>query len=83
MLLLHPLTTLVLLLHPCAAQRPCAAFFCRWGNPEFGAYVQQLQQQADEALTQSPTQMDAARAIVQQIVQLELNFWDMAYAGAA
>jgi thiaminase len=25
--------------------------------------------------------MDAARAVVQQVVQLELDFWSMAYAG--
>ena len=55
----------------------------RWGKPEFGAYVQQLQQQADEALAQSPAQMDAAKAIVKQIVQLELDFWSMAYAGSS
>lgn len=54
---------------------------CRWGNPEFGVYVDQLQQQADEALAQSPGQLDAAKAIVQQVVQLELDFWNMAYAG--
>lgn len=56
-------------------------FAHRWGNPEFGKYVAQLQQQADEALAQSPDQMDAARAVVRQVVQLELDFWSMAYAG--
>jgi hypothetical protein len=53
----------------------------RWGNPDFGAYVDQLQQQADEALAQSPGQLEAAKVIVQQVVQLELDFWNMAYAG--
>lgn len=56
-------------------------FMCRWGNPEFGKYVDQLQQQADEALAQSPAQLESAKAIVQQVVQLELDFWNMAYAG--
>lgn len=56
-------------------------FAQRWGNPDFGGYVDQLQQQADEALAQSPGQLEAAKAVVQQVVQLELDFWDMAYAG--
>lgn len=46
-------------------------------------YVQQLQQQADEALAQSPDQQEAARAIVKQVVELEIDFWNMAYAGGA
>jgi thiaminase len=43
--------------------------------------VAQLQAQADEGLAQSPAHMAAARDIVVQVVRLEVDFWDMAYAG--
>lgn len=69
------------LIKPLFPVSPVMCILHRWGNPEFGAYVVQLQQQADEALVQSPAHMDAARDIVAQVVRLEVDFWDMAYAG--
>ncbi len=54
----------------------------RWGNQGFSQYVQQLRQQADEALQAAgPEEVQAARAAVTQVAQLEVDFWDMAYSG--
>jgi hypothetical protein len=52
----------------------------RWGNPEFGKYVQQLQQQADEALQQSPDFTKAAKEAVEKVAELECGFWSMAFS---
>lgn len=52
---------------------------CRWGNAEFGKYVQQLQQHADEALNMTPEHKAAAREVVEKVADLEVAFWSMAY----
>ncbi|KAI8463492.1 MAG: TENA/THI-4 family [Monoraphidium minutum] len=59
-------------------------FSDRWGNAGFAVYVSDLERQADEALAAAD---DAARAAadaaVRRAVELELAFWNMAYAGDA
>eukprot|EP00775_Hariotina_reticulata_P002683 gene2683-2984_t len=55
-------------------------FAHRWGNPEFGEYVQQLQHQADEALEQSPDYTKAAKETVERVAELECGFWSMAFS---
>lgn len=57
-------------------------FGARWGSAEFDAYVKQLEAHADEALAQSPDQTEAARAAVKRVAELEVGFWNMAYAQA-
>lgn len=52
---------------------------CRWGNPEFGKYVQQLQQHVDDALGLTPEHTAAAKAVVEKVADLEVAFWSMAY----
>mmetsp|Transcript_23503 Transcript_23503/g.41000 ORF Transcript_23503/g.41000 Transcript_23503/m.41000 type:complete len:257 (+) Transcript_23503:85-855(+) len=57
-------------------------FAARWGNDGFGAYVAQLEKQADEALVGAGSHAagDAA-AVLKQVMQLEVGFWQMAFEG--
>lgn len=57
-------------------------FVDRWGNEGFAAYCVALAANADEALAEAPQeQREAADAAVKRVVELELGFWNMAYAG--
>lgn len=58
----------------------CRRCFLRWGNKEFERYVEALAAQADEALEQSPDQQPRAGEVVVQVMDLEADFWNMAYA---
>ena len=59
---------------------PYDEFAQRWGNADFTAYVQQLEKQADQALSQADqeTAKSAESAFI-QIATLEKDFWQMAY----
>ncbi|MGB3517902.1 MAG: hypothetical protein WBA43_15710 [Elainellaceae cyanobacterium] len=68
---------------PGAMDAPYAEFAERWGNPGFTAYVQQLEQQADQALATAPdlAQQQAESAFL-KITRLERDFWQMAFNAA-
>jgi formylaminopyrimidine deformylase / aminopyrimidine aminohydrolase len=67
---------------PGAMPEPYAEFASRWGNGEFTAYVEQLQQQADNALRgAAPEEVQRAEEAVADVARLEVGFWNMAYAG--
>lgn len=51
----------------------------RWGNPDFGKYVEQLRQHVDDALALTPEHAAAAKAVVEKVADLEVAFWGMAY----
>ena len=51
----------------------------RWGSLEYGQYVDALQAQADRALRAAPEHHEAARQVVEDIMELEVDFWNMAY----
>jgi thiaminase/transcriptional activator TenA len=59
---------------------PYGEFADRWGNPDFTAYVQLLEQQADEMLqlADEAVQQQAVAAFL-QIARLEKEFWQMAF----
>jgi len=54
-------------------------FADRWGSLEYGQYVDALQAQADRALRAAPEHLEAARQVVEDIMELEVDFWNMAY----
>ncbi len=59
---------------------PYDEFARRWGSPEFGAYVEQLRRQADEALSSaSGTEQTQAEAAFLDVLRLERSFWQMAF----
>lgn len=52
---------------------------CRWGNKEFGIYVQQLQKHVDEILLDATDGVvEEATAAVKRVAELEDGFWNMA-----
>ena len=60
---------------------PYDEFAQRWGSAEFGAYVEELARQADEALDAAPGAEQAqAEAEFLEILKLERVFWQMAFA---
>jgi thiaminase len=46
---------------------------------QYGQYVGALQAQADRALQAAPEHLEAARKVVEDIMELEADFWNMAY----
>lgn len=59
---------------------PYDEFADRWGNQGFTEYVQQLAQQADEALAEAPRAVQQqAEAAFLEIAKLETAFWQMAF----
>jgi len=62
---------------------PYDEFARRWGNADFTTYVGLLQNQADEALrTASPVEHAKAEAVFLRTMELEREFWRMAFAAA-
>ncbi|EFN52993.1 hypothetical protein CHLNCDRAFT_137428 [Chlorella variabilis] len=62
-------------------REPYHSFALRWGSPEFGAYVGELEQMADEALAAgSEAERVEAAAVFLKVCQLEREFWAMAYS---
>jgi len=60
---------------------PYDEFARRWGSAEFGAYVEQLDRQADEALgTATGAEQAEARAAFLEVLTLEALFWQMAFS---
>ena len=60
---------------------PYDEFARRWGSAEFGAYVERLRRQADEALGAAPgAERAQAEAEFLEILKLERVFWQMAFA---
>ena len=60
---------------------PYEEFARRWGSAEFGAYVEQLRRQADEALGAAPGAEQAqAETAFLEVLRLERLFWQMAFA---
>lgn len=60
---------------------PYDEFARRWGSAEFGAYVDHLRRQADEALGAAPRATQAqAEATFLEVLRLERVFWQMAFA---
>ncbi|GAB4813804.1 hypothetical protein N2152v2_000850 [Parachlorella kessleri] len=65
----------------CPMKEPYHTFGQRWGSAAFGAYVEALGLQADEALEQgTAAQRDEAEVAFLKICELERGFWDMACA---
>lgn len=59
-----------------------AEFVDRWGNKGFAEYCVALAAQADAALAAAgPEERADADTAVRRVVKLELDFWNMAYAG--
>lgn len=59
---------------------PYREFADRWGNPEFTAYVELLERQADAALsTARGGDHASAEDAVRRVLELERLFWEMAY----
>jgi thiaminase len=60
---------------------PYDEFARRWGSAEFGAYVEHLRRQADEALGAAPGAEQArAEAAFLEVLALEALFWQMAFS---
>jgi thiaminase len=60
---------------------PYDEFARRWGSAEFGAYVEQLRHQADEALgTATGAEQVQAEAAFLEVLALEALFWQMAFS---
>ena len=60
---------------------PYDEFARRWGSAGFGAYVEHLRRQADEALGAAPGAEQAqAEAEFLEVLKLERVFWQMAFA---
>jgi thiaminase/transcriptional activator TenA len=60
---------------------PYDEFARRWGSAEFGAYVENLRRQADEALGAAPgAEQSQAEAEFLEVLKLERIFWQMAFA---
>jgi thiaminase len=60
---------------------PYDEFAGRWGRADFGAYVEHLRRQADEALGAAPGAEQArAEAEFLEVLRLERVFWQMAFA---
>lgn len=59
---------------------PYDEFAQRWGNPEFTQYVKQLENQADQALSNVDQETaNQAESAFLNIATLEQDFWQMAY----
>lgn len=59
---------------------PYDEFADRWGNAGFSDYVQQLAQQANEALASAPIGIQQqAEAAFLEVAKLEKEFWQMAF----
>jgi thiaminase len=60
---------------------PYDEFARRWGSAEFGAYVEELACQADEALgSATGLEQAQAEAAFLEVLALEARFWQMAFA---
>jgi thiaminase len=60
---------------------PYDEFARRWGSAEFGAYVEHLRRQADEALgTATSLEQAQAEAVFLEVLALEAHFWQMAFS---
>jgi thiaminase/transcriptional activator TenA len=60
---------------------PYDEFARRWGSAEFGAYVEHLRRQADEALgTATSLEQAQAEAAFLEVLALEAHFWQMAFS---
>ena len=60
---------------------PYDDFARRWGSAEFGAYVEELACQADEALgSETGLEQAQAEAAFLEVLALEARFWQMAFA---
>jgi formylaminopyrimidine deformylase / aminopyrimidine aminohydrolase len=60
---------------------PYDEFARRWGSAEFGAYVEHLRRQADDALgTATSLEQAQAEAAFLEVLALEVLFWQMAFS---